>query len=439
MLGRRNPEARRSRLRLPTVILGLALVGICASLSTGVAGARTQKTTATPAATNKVNVTFSASAVTFSKASANAGTVVFTLINKDAAARNLTIAGKKSPQVAPKAKKTWSVTLDKPGRFIYKSGTAKGSFAILPATDAMANLIAAAKKEGSVTFYTAIPTSTSQPFADAFTAKYGIKVDLFNSSTIADRYSAERDVSTVNADIINTTDPAFYDDGTQKGWFVTLTPALVPNIGVIPGKFFRLHTYAVVSIQSVGIAYNTQLVNPPPTSWEDLLQPRFQGHILLTDPSLIIPWLCTYKLWQDHLAPGFLQKLAAQNPQFVSSSNPGAQQLAAGNVWVNTPSSPRALVAVQAQGAPVAYVVPKPTTLQESAMAISTKAPHPNAARLFMDYTLSPEGQQQLNKDTAISVLPNIPGTLAMPDDYFLPDAIGAQRQKAQLLAPFGR
>ena len=435
---RSSRRALRSSLKLPFILAFGACVVVAVYAGAAIGG--TSRTSASPASsTSKITATITASATTLSGARVPAGTVVFTLVNKDKAPHTLVVAGQKSPAVAGGKRATWNITLDKPGRYNYK-GTSKGPFAVTAASADYAKLIAAAKKEGTLTWYTAIPTSTSQPFADAFTAKYGIKVELFNSSTVADRYAAERDANTVLADVVNSTDPAFFDDGTAKGWFVTLTPALVPNIAVIPGKFFRLHTYAVISIQSVGIAYNKNLVGAnPPTSWEDLLDPKYDGHILLTDPSLIIPWLCTYKLWQDKLAPGFLTKLAAQHPTFVSSSNPGAQQIAAGEKWINVPSSPRALVAVLAAGAPIGYVIPKPTTIQESTEAISTAAKHPNAARLFMDYTLSPEGQAQLNKDTAISVLPNIPGTLSMPDDYVLPDAIGAQRQKAQLLAPFGR
>src|SRR4029079_4513028 len=138
-----------------------------------------------------------------------------------------------SPKVKPSKRLVWNVTL-KPGRYKV-AGTSKVAFAVTAATADYAKLIANAKKEGTLTWYTAIPTSTSQPFADAFTAKYGIKVELFNSSTVADRYAAERDSNTVLADVVNSTDPAFFDDGTAKGWFVTLTPALVPNIAVIPG------------------------------------------------------------------------------------------------------------------------------------------------------------------------------------------------------------
>jgi len=312
----------------------------------------------------------------------------------------------------------------------------------LPAPERMKKLVEGARKEGSLVFYSPDREDLTNLRIKYFTDMYPGVVQKFvtprvRNDIMIDRLLTEARAGKHQADVVWLQFHLVSSLQKEKrlAKYVAVEDAALPDGLKVDGQWRSLGN------RLFHIMYNTKLLSEKeaPQTWEDLLDPRFDGHILMTDPSLIIPWLTTYKLWQDKLAPGFLTKLAAQHPTFVSSSNPGAQQIAAGEKWINVPSSPRALVAVLAAGAPIGYVVPKPTTIQESTQAISTAAKHPNAARLFMDYTLSPEGQQQLNKVTAISVLPNIPGTLALPEVYFLPDAVGAQRQKTQLLAPFGR
>lgn len=310
-----------------------------------------------------------------------------------------------------------------------------------PVVSYLTKLIAAAKKEGSLTWYSAIPLSTTQPVADAFSAKYGIKVNVFqvSSGPLADRYASERAADTVNADVINVADPVFFQDGTSKGWWVTLTKKNLPALASWPAKGLSLHTSALVGIQPIGIAYNKNLVTQPPNTWDDLLDPKYQGHILLTDPSATPAWMATYKLLRERLAAGYLTKLMNQSPSWVSSSNPGAQQLAAGNAWLNLPTSATALVSVQQAGAPVGFVIPSPTTGVEMWMAVSTAAPHPYAGRLFLNFSLSAQAQELFNKGVGASLLPNIPGTLALPARYYTPDIAGALRDRADLLAALGR
>jgi iron(III) transport system substrate-binding protein len=419
------------------VVVTLLAVAVVA----GSAAARTEGSTAkaaTPAP--KVTVTMTDTSYKLAPASVPSGTIAFTLVNKGKKPHVFGIAGKRSAQVAPGKRLVWRLTVNKVGS--YKViGTKKATLRVTEKLASLAALVAAAKREGTLTWYTAIPLATSQPVADAFEKEYGVNVDVFNTSSgpMADRYAAERGADTVNADVINLADPLFFNDGVEKGWFLRVTKANVPALATWPTNAIRLNTYAMIGAQPIGIAYNRNLVNPPPTSWEDLLDPRFKDRILMTDPTLVPAWMATYKLWQDKLAPNFLQRLNSQSPAFISSSNPGAQQVAAGEKWVNFPTSATALVALQSQGAPLGFVVPSPTTGVEMLMAISTASKHPNAALLFFNYALSPAAQELFNRGVGDSALSNIPGVLKRPATYFSPDIAGAQRQRAQLLSPFGR
>ena len=433
-----KPTPRRGArrfLRPPVLVAAIVLVAV----ASGSAAARVV-TTSGQTATPKITVTMSESPYTLSSTKVQTGAVSFVLVNKGKKPHFFGVAGSKSNPVKPGKRADFRVTIKKPGS--YKVQGTKG--VTLTATARVADLtalVAAAKKEGSLTWYTAIPLATSQPVADAFTKEYGIKVDVFNTSTgpMEDRYSTERSADTVNADVINVADPVFFNDGVQRGWFETLSEATVPALANWPKNAITLNAYAMIGAQPIGIAYNKNLVGTPPASWTDLLDPRFQGHILMTDPTLVPAWMATYKLWQDKLPAGFLSKLNAQNPTFVSSSNPGAQQVAAGEKWLNFPTSATALVALQNAGAPLGFVVPSPTTGVEMHMAVSTASKHPHAALLFFNFALSPQAQQLFNQGVGDSALSNIPGVLKRPSTYFPPDIAGAARQRTQLLSPFGR
>ena len=306
----------------------------------------------------------------------------------------------------------------------------------------MKRLITQAKKEGSFNWYSAIPLDTDQAIAAAFTKTYGIKVSIFRASSgpLEDKWAAERTAHLVNADVINVADPVFMNDAAfNKHWLsLGLTPKNVPALAKVPKKYVHQHAYVTMGIQPIGIAYNKNLVSSPPKTWSDLTNPQYQGHLLLTDPTLVPAWAAVYKLWQDTKSPSLAQ-LAATKPSFISSSNPGAQEVAAGEVWMNAPTSLTALVALQKQGAPIGFVIPPTTTGVEMQLGLSSPNRHPFAARLFINWVMSPAGQAVVNAATASSVLPNIPGTLTLPSDYRSPDMAGAQRDLKQLLAPFGR
>jgi iron(III) transport system substrate-binding protein len=306
----------------------------------------------------------------------------------------------------------------------------------------LTKLVKLAKKEGSVSWYSAIPLATDQVIADAFTKRYGIKVDIFNVSTgpLEDKYASERQAGVINADVINVADPIFMNDASfNKHWFTLgLTPKNMPALAKLPKKYLHAKAYANIGIQPIGIAYNKNLVSNPPKTWSDLTDPQYRGHVLLTDPTLVPAWQALYKLLGDTGQPA-LTALAASKPKWVSSSNPGAQQVAAGETWINAPTSLTALVALQQQGAPIGFVIPSVTTGVEMLMALSNPNKHPYAARLFMNWILSPQGQAVVNAGTAAAVLPKIPGTLTLPDGYRTPDMAGAQRSLSSMLSALGR
>src|SRR5947207_2897025 len=87
--------------------------------------------------------------------------------------------------------------------------------------------MAAAKKEGQVTWYTSVPVETAQKVGNLFEQKTGIKVELFRSggSNILRRFQQEADGGKVFVDVLTHSEPAAARAMAKKGLFVAFKPA----------------------------------------------------------------------------------------------------------------------------------------------------------------------------------------------------------------------
>jgi iron(III) transport system substrate-binding protein len=81
---------------------------------------------------------------------------------------------------------------------------------------------------------------------------------------------------------------------------------------------------------------------------------------------------------------------------------------------------------------------PTPTSGVEQYAGISTGSPHPNAARLFLDYLLTEEAQTVINKNIGSSPLGDFEGTVPLPEGYTTPDVAGALEQKSEIMSLLG-
>lgn len=278
-------------------------------------------------------------------------------------------------------------------------------------------LVSAAKQEGRATVYAVFDPSLSQALTDAMNTRYGIDVtfERLNSGPLAQRYSAEQQAGNVVADVVAGGDPGFLNQAKTNGWLAPVGD--LPALAAWPKAYWD-GTLATVAIYAFSIAYNTQVVGANvPKTWSDLLDPRLRGQILFNDPRnsvLVLDWMY---LMREEYGDDYLRKLSDQQLNIVSSAIPGSQQLAAGSAGIFIPGVHQALTPLLAQGAPIVEVFPEPTTGGSTFAGISSKAPHPNAARLVLNFLMSVDGQAILNKDSW-SVMPNVPGTRELPKGW---------------------
>lgn len=298
-------------------------------------------------------------------------------------------------------------------------------------------LYESAREEGSLTWYTSLDTGTAEATIETFQEAYpGVTVQLQRLTTgqITARYSEERTAGSSPADVVTVGDPGFFEAAREKDWFET-DPEL-PALEDWPADYYN-DGVALLSMIPLGITYNTNQVDSPPKTWEDVLDSEYTGKIQLGDPRNVPAYLQLYALLLDEYGDGFLADLAAQKPTIFPSIVNATQTVASGGALLATPGTNPTTLVVKAEGAPIDFVALSPTVGVEFYSAIAKKSQHPNAGALFTDFLLTPEGQEAVSVNT-VSPLEDIPGTQPMPEGYQRIETATAQKQLAVIVKELG-
>ena len=258
-----------------------------------------------------------------------------------------------------------------------------------------AKLIEGAKKEGAMVFYTAMNVDDSSMMLKGFEKRYPfIKTKLFRlgSSQLLIKMLAEKRAGMNTSDV--TCNNIFEFDVKIKegvlGKYISPEAQAIPEVFKDPAGY-----WASLYLQPFGISYNTKLVSPQdaPKGYADLLNPRWKGKLSLDrgDES----WLAgIFHIMGEAKGLEYAKKLAEQNINFRSGHTLILQMLLAGEFSIDINSHLQRVERYRSTGAPIDWVAPEPALVSYNPIGITSHAPHPNAARLFIDFALSREGQK---------------------------------------------
>jgi len=146
------------------------------------------------------------------------------------------------------------------------------------------------------------------------------------------------------------------------------------------------------------LGYNTTLVKEEdiPKSYEDLLDPRWKGNRIAIDSTAHGLLRGLAPIWGEDKALAYLKRLADQQPVMAWASITAVDSLHTGNVSMVISRKPVIQGYKKKLQSPIDWVFLEPIVAQIDAVMLSAQAPHPNAARLFVDFVLSREGQNAL-------------------------------------------
>ena len=259
-------------------------------------------------------------------------------------------------------------------------------------------ILAGAKKEGRAVVYTSLNLKDSVPITQAFEKKYGVKIELWRSSSekVLQRALTEARAGRFAVDAFELNGPemeALYREGLLEQFtsphFKTLPPAAFPKHRYYAADRFNFFT----------IAYNTNLVKPDevPNSYQDLLHPRWVGKIGIEGSD--DDWFASIvKHMGEEKGLAYFRKLSQMKPQIRTGHTLLAELVSSGEIplvaTIYNHNAERLLV----NGAPIKWKALDPTFGRPNAVAVARRTERPHAALLFVDFMLSPEGQELLKK-----------------------------------------
>ena len=259
--------------------------------------------------------------------------------------------------------------------------------------------VEAAKKEGKVVLYTAIDLVVAEKIAKAFEANYpgiSVAIERTGGERIFQRVAQERANNIFAVDVLDASDQALFITWKRLGVLDAFVPAELaakwPAAQRDGDGFFASERFTLMPL-----AYNTNLVKPAdaPTSFADLLDPKWTGKIVKAHPGYsggIVT--STFQTARD-LGWDYFEKLGKQRVMQVQSATDPPKKLALGERAVEADGLEYVLNLLKEKGDPIAIVYPSEgTPFIPGSAAIVDRAPHPNAARLFYSYLFSREAQQ---------------------------------------------
>ena len=268
-------------------------------------------------------------------------------------------------------------------------------------------LIDAAKKEGVVMLYTSMNDVNSKQLLTAFEKRYGVKGETFRAPTapLVQRFATEFDGSGTQADIFSVASPLPFKKNPE--WFAPLDRSFAPNLANWPASGVHERHYTWTN-EILALAYNTEHIKPEdaPKTWAQIIDPKWKGRIVLSDPRAAD----NYMGWLDAIEASFgiefLRKLGTQDFKLTPSGASGVQLVAAGSSLMNFPTIATFATPLIDKKAPIAVLYPsEPQLASARDIAVVAKAPHPNAARLFLNWTLSLEATKLYCSVNAVAVV----------------------------------
>jgi iron(III) transport system substrate-binding protein len=270
---------------------------------------------------------------------------------------------------------------------------------------------AAATNGGEIIVQSALFDATNKDFQDGFNKKFqkdGLRVRVvrYQSSQQVQLYDQELRAGKVSSDVMFFVEPPLFLRLARDD---KLTKYCSPNFADYrPEALTKDCSYFYVNSYLQYLAYNTDLVKEPPTSWNDLTDPKWKGKISIPDPKVggghYYFVFTIYKLFGKE----WFEKARANEALLTQSHGVTENQVMSGerhfgvSISVLTRNNGPYPGAKQA---PIKEALPKEGGgLLAGGMGITKGGPNPAGAKVFVDWASSLEGQQVINHNGLFSL-----------------------------------
>lgn len=271
------------------------------------------------------------------------------------------------------------------------------------------------RKERTITIYSSIGAEIRQVLGEAFKKKYSIEVEFTTAkgNEIAQKVMRERQMGIYIVDVyiggitdvINTLIPGGHVAPLKQ--FLVLPEVKDPEAWWRPDGWpknellwvdkDRNYVLAFVATPQSVLAVNTDQVKANElTTYRDLLNPQWKEKIVMNDPTVSGSGLVTFRTIERLMGGDFMVKLADQKPVIIRDQRLQAEWLARGKYSIAIGPKSETIGEFKDAGSPLSFKAPAEgvaVTGGSGTVAVLNKAPHPNGAKLFVNWLLTQEGQ----------------------------------------------
>jgi iron(III) transport system substrate-binding protein len=251
-----------------------------------------------------------------------------------------------------------------------------------------------AAREGEVIFYASMNLGEANTMIAEFEKRYPlikVKLNRTGSEKLLAKVLTEARAKKLSADVIQTVEFSMHTFNRSGA-----LARHVPQANSLYSKDFKEEGFwTTVYYNPYVVAYNTKLVPPRmvPKTYEDLLDVKWKGKTMMEGTKA--DWFAgMLQIMGQEPGLNYMRRLAAQQPIPREGHELLAQLVAAGEgaLDINIPAS--SVDRMKERGAPIDWVATGAVPAIMVGIGLSSQAAHPNAAKLFIDFALSREGQK---------------------------------------------
>ena len=269
--------------------------------------------------------------------------------------------------------------------------------------EALQALISTAVKEGSLSYWdTIIQSGTNAKLVPAFRQYYGLPADfpvnysLSNTTGMVTRVEQEVSAGRVTMDVAAVASLPWVNAKVAAGQIMHYESPQYQFYRTAFDKGLGKDGYYAFNGAYVFVPmWNSEKLDFKGTSWKDVVGAVANGRMIMGDAGKSETYLATYMGLRLVFGPDYFKSLAAMQPVLLVRSEQIARQLVTGQDLMSFSGMPTRAFQVNERGAKLKFLLPKEgVVLLPQAMFILAGAPHPAAAKLWIDFMLSNVGQK---------------------------------------------
>ena len=287
----------------------------------------------------------------------------------------------------------------------------------------------AASAEQKLFVYTSMKESMIGDLKTAFVKKHpDVKVDFQSAGAgkLMAKIAAERESGKIMADVLWTSEvPDFYQLKAQG----ILLPYIPQDIKAMLNPLPDYDgSFTAVRLGTLGIAYNTRLIKEAPKTWADLQKPAFKGAYGIANPALSGTAYMSVAVLSRAFGWPYFEALRANGAKMGKGSGQVVDDTASGDLVASLAVDYITLDKVD-KGATLALVFPPEMLVIPSPIAIFRNSPNVEAAKKFVDFVLSKDGQVIIANEGTLPVRADV----KVPERYKLPPVDEAMKRAMKI------